>query len=37
MDLKKAYDSIKRQVLYNILIEYGIAMKLVGYLKCVSM
>jgi len=26
-DLKKAYDSVRREVLYNILTEYGIPMK----------
>jgi len=29
-DFKNAYDSVRREVLYNILIEYGIPMKLVG-------
>jgi hypothetical protein len=29
IDLKKAYDSVRREVLYNILIEFGIPMKLV--------
>jgi hypothetical protein len=29
IDFKKAYDSVRREVLYNILIELGIPMKLV--------
>jgi len=32
IDFKKAYDSVRREVLYNILIEFGIPMKL-GRLK----
>jgi hypothetical protein len=32
-DLKKAYDSIKREVLYNILLELGIPKKLVRQIK----
>jgi hypothetical protein len=33
IDLKKAYDSVRREVLYNSLIEFGIPMKLVRLLK----
>jgi hypothetical protein len=33
MDLKKAYDSVRREVLYNILIEFGVPMKLVRLIK----
>jgi len=29
IDFKTAYDSVKREVLYNILIELGIPMKLI--------
>ncbi|KAJ4450358.1 hypothetical protein ANN_01779 [Periplaneta americana] len=36
-DLKKAYDSVKREVLYDILIEFGIPKKLVRLIKmCLS-
>jgi hypothetical protein len=35
IDFKKAYDSVRREVPYNILIEFGIPMKLIGRLKCV--
>ena len=33
IDFKKAYDSVRREVLYNTLIEFGIPMKLVRLLK----
>jgi hypothetical protein len=30
---KKAYDSVRREVLYNILIEFGVPMKFVWLIK----
>jgi hypothetical protein len=33
IDFKKACDSVRREVLYNILIEFGIPMKLVRLVK----
>jgi hypothetical protein len=33
MDFKKAYDSVRREALYNILIEFRIPRKLVGLIK----
>jgi hypothetical protein len=35
IDFKKAYDLIKREVLYNILLEFGIPKKLVRIIKIV--
>ena len=32
-DLKKAYDSVRREVLYNILLEFGIPKKLIRLIK----
>jgi hypothetical protein len=36
IDFKTAYDSVRREVLYNILIEFGIPMKLVRLIKMCS-
>jgi hypothetical protein len=33
IDFKKAYDSVRREVLYNFLIEFGLPMKLVMLIK----
>jgi hypothetical protein len=32
-DFMKAYDSARREVLYNILIQFGVPMKLVRLIK----
>jgi hypothetical protein len=33
VDFKEAYDSVKREVLYNIIIEFEAPMKLVRQIK----
>jgi hypothetical protein len=33
IDFRKAYDSVKREVLYNILLEFGIPKKPVRLIK----
>jgi hypothetical protein len=33
IDFKKAYNSVKREVLYNVLLEFGIPKKLVRLIK----
>jgi hypothetical protein len=33
IDFKKASDTVRRKVLYNILIEFGVPMKLVWLIK----
>jgi hypothetical protein len=35
IDFKEAYDLVRKEVLYNILIEFVIPRKLVGLIKCV--
>jgi hypothetical protein len=35
LDFEKAYDSFRREVLYNILIEFGVPMQLVKQNKSV--
>jgi hypothetical protein len=36
IDFKKAhYDSVRREVLYNILIGFGVHMKLARLMKCI--
>jgi len=35
IDFKKAYDPVRRKILYNIIIEFGIPMKVKRLIKCV--
>jgi hypothetical protein len=37
VNIKRAYDSVRRNFLYNILIEYGIPVKRERLIKCVRM
>jgi hypothetical protein len=36
VDFEKAYDSVRREILYNILIEFGVPRKLERLIKKVS-
>jgi hypothetical protein len=36
MNLKKTYDSIRREVLYIVFIEFGISMKLARLIMCLN-
>jgi hypothetical protein len=33
IDFKKAYDSVRREVFYKIIFEFGVTMKLIGLIK----
>jgi hypothetical protein len=35
MDFKKVYDSVRREILYNSLIEFGVPMKQVRLIKII--
>jgi hypothetical protein len=34
-DFKKAYDSFRKEILYNILIDFGVPMKVVRLIRSV--
>jgi hypothetical protein len=36
IDFKKAYDLVRREVLYSILVEFGVPIKLVRLIKMCS-
>jgi hypothetical protein len=36
IDFKKAYDSVRREVLHNILIEFSVPIKLIWLIKCLT-
>jgi len=36
IDPKKAYDSVRRETLYNIYIEFGVPMKLARLIMCLN-
>jgi hypothetical protein len=36
IEFKKAYDSVKREVFYNIFLEFGIPKKLVRIMVCLN-
>jgi hypothetical protein len=36
IDFKKAYNSVRSEVLYSILVEFAVPRKLVGLIKCVK-
>ena len=33
IDFKKSYDSVRREVLYNVLVEFGVTVKVVRLVK----
>jgi hypothetical protein len=35
VDFKKAYDSVRREALYNILAEFGIHMEIISLTECI--